>query len=136
MRAELISALNGDLEREYAAAIQYLNHSAVISGLSSTFANELRAHADDEIGHAKKLNDHINYLGGIPSIACASIFTASDASAMFKQDLDGESEAIVRYIERIRQCRTLEDYGTEAIILDILEDEEHHANDLKTWLGK
>lgn len=134
--SELILGLNRALAKEYAAAIQYFQHAAVIAGNLSAFAGELTAHGGEEIDHAKKLNDHINFLGGIPAVTVAQIFTASDATAMLQMDLDGESDAIAIYKSLITLCRASEDYGTEAILLEILADEEHHANDLRTWLGR
>lgn len=139
MSTELLLALNEDLSLEYAAAIQYIQHAAVIDGVLSAFAKDMLAHADEEIGHAKKLADHINYLGGVPGVhgaAVGTIFTASEASAMLRQDLTGENTAIQRYKDRIKQARAESDYGTEAILLEILADEEHHANDIMTWLGE
>lgn len=132
---DLILLLNGDLAREYSAAIQYLQHAAVLDGIFSAFSAELRTHADEEIGHAKKLNEHINYLGGVPTISVAQIFTASDPIPMLQQDLNGEVEAIAQYKERIDQALAKRDYGTMKILLDILEEEESHANELKAMLG-
>lgn len=133
---EMILALNEDLAREYAAAIQYIQHASVMDGLYSQFAGELRTHADDEIGHAKKLSDHINYLGGVPVTAVSAIFTASDNQRMLQQDLTGENDAINRYKKRIAEARAAGDFGTESILLDILADEESHANDIITFLGE
>lgn len=132
--SDLVKDLNGDLELEYAAAVQYVQHAATIGGVLSAFAGELKTHADEEFGHAKKLADHINYLGGIPSVKIGDVYSASDARAILVQDLNGEKEAIGRYKERVEQCRKAGDFGTLAVLLEILADEEHHANDLTTWL--
>ena len=133
---DLLKLLNEDLALEYAAAIQYYQHAAVIDGLHAAFAGELIVHAKDEIGHAEALSNHIDFLGGIPGVKVGEIFTASQGPAMLTQDLIGETEAITRYKERIAQVRAAGDFGTEAILLDILADEEHHAHDVKTWLGR
>jgi len=133
-KQELIDALNEDLAREYAAAIQYYQHAAVIDGVYFSFAKELLDHAADEIKHAQTLNDHIAYLGGVPSVKVADIFTSSDAVPMLRQDLQGEQEAIAEYQQRVAQARAIADPDTEAVLLEILADEEHHANDLKSML--
>lgn len=132
--SDLIKDLNEDLRREYAAAIQYIQHAAVLDGLHFAFVKELYAHAADEIEHAKKISEHINFLGGIPVASSFESFTAGDNDTMIAQDLDGEYDAIKRYKERIEQVRSDGDYGTEAVLLDILKDEEHHANDLQSIL--
>lgn len=131
---EFITQLNGDIEREYAAAIQYMQHAATIGGLYSFAIGHLLEHANEEIAHAKLLNDHVAYLKGRPSSSVAPVFTASDSRAMLVQDLTGENEAIVKYKERIVQARELGLEGTIAILHSILKDEEHHANDLETFL--
>jgi bacterioferritin len=132
---ELIDLLNEDLIREYGAAIQYKQHAAVINGIYFAFAGMLYEHADEEISHAKALSEHINYLGGVPSVDLNKRNISNDAVAMLNLDLDGENEAIARYKERIAQCNEAGEYGTVAILLDILKDEEEHANEIETILG-
>jgi bacterioferritin len=132
---ELIALLNGDLEREYAAAVQYTAHSAMLNGFWFAFVQELRDHASDEMRHAQLISDHINYLGGIVTAKMGPAYTASESTMMIKQDYDGEGEAIARYRERIAQCREIGDFGTEAILLEILKDEESHKNDLQSILN-
>ena len=130
----LIPLLNEDLALEYAAAIQYMQHAARIAGLYTAFAEELATHAEEELGHAKLLNEHIAFLGGVPSVAVGQVLTASDSVVMLKQDLEGEQTAIARYTERTGQARGQGDYGTEAILLEILKQEQQHSNDLRTIL--
>jgi bacterioferritin len=135
MNNDFIVALNEDLALEYAAALQYIQHAAMVDGLYTPFAAELLAHADDEIGHAKTLSSYINYIGGIPVAKSTDTFTASDNVRMLQQDLAAENDAVMRYKQRIAQARAMGEYGAEAILLEILADEEHHANDLETFLS-
>jgi bacterioferritin len=134
MTNDFIVKLNDALAREYAAAIQYIQHAAVLDGFYTPFSAEILVHADEEIGHAKKLSDHINYLGGIPSALTAPTYTASDNARMLQQDLTGENEAIVLYKELVAMARGMNDYGSEIILMEILEDEQDHANFLETIL--
>jgi len=132
-----INELNIDLEKEYAAAIQYIQHGAMITGPQyMDIIEEILKHADEEIAHAKIISDRINYLGGIPSIAVSTIRTSPDSAAMIVQDKEGEEEAIERYKERIKQAEELGDYGTKALLMDILKDEEEHRTDLMIALGE
>lgn len=131
----LVPPLNEDLALEYAAAIQYMQHAASLDGLYFALAKELQDHAGDELKHAKMLNEHITYLGGIPSVTVGQIFTASENEDMLKQDLAGEEMAIIRYHERIDQAREQKDIATEAVLLEILKDEIGHATDLEAILG-
>jgi bacterioferritin len=128
----LLNCLQTDLAFEYSAAIQYFQHAAVIGGLYFAFASDLLTHGDEEIGHAKKLNDLINFHGGIPLVETASRFMASSALSMLKQDHEGEIDAIERYKNHITIAQGLGETGIVAVLLDILADEEHHAADLQT----
>ncbi len=128
---EFIEKLNYDLEWEYAAAIQYIQHQAVISGAAyDNIADELALHAEEELQHAIQLADQIDYLGGTPSVDVQEIKISEDAEDMLKQDLEGERDAINRYKKRIRQAEALDEYATAQTIRQILVTEQEHEMDL------
>ncbi len=57
---KLIELLNMDLELEYSAAIQYINHAAVMTGAAyGDIIKELKIHANEEVQHAMILADQI-----------------------------------------------------------------------------
>ena len=67
-RKELITALNGDLAREYQAVIAYVAYSQVLKGAEyMAIAKELEIHASEELAHAVIVAKHIDYLGGMPT---------------------------------------------------------------------
>ncbi|MBS3790456.1 MAG: ferritin-like domain-containing protein [Candidatus Thermoplasmatota archaeon] len=128
---EFIEKLNYDLEWEYAAAIQYIQHQAVLSGAAfNNIAEELALHAEEELQHAIQLADQIDYLGGTPSVDVQKIKISEDAEKMLKQDLEGERDAINRYKKRIRQAEALDEYATAQTIRQILVTEQEHEMDL------
>ncbi|MFP4002055.1 MAG: ferritin-like domain-containing protein [Candidatus Natronoplasma sp.] len=128
---EFLEKMNYDLEWEYAAAIQYIQHQAVISGAAfDNIADELAIHANEEIQHAIQIADQIDYLGGEPSVDIQEIKTDEDAEEMLKQDLEGERDAIDRYKKRIRQAEALDEYATAQTIRQILVTEQEHEMDL------
>lgn len=133
----LIDGLNGDLSREYSAAIQYIQHAAVMTGAQyMKIAEEMLVHADEEIGHAKEISDKINYLGGVPTVEVAPIKTSLDPRVMIAQNKASEEEAIQRYKERIKQAEEAGEGGTKKMLMEILADEEEHRNDLLVALGE
>ena len=80
-KKELIELLNKDLELEYSAAIQYINHAAVMTGAQyGDIIKELKIHANEEIAHALVLADQISYLGGLPSVDVGNINVDKDTS--------------------------------------------------------
>ena len=136
-KEQFIDNLNKDLELEYAAAIQYIQHAAIITGPEyDAIAQELLIHADEEIGHAKKIADMIADLGGTPTIEVEERHISDQSKKMLEQDLDGEELAIQRYKERIAQAESLGEYGIRRGLEDILLQEEEHRRDLLSSLGK
>lgn len=133
---KLIELLNHDLELEYSAAIQYINHSAVMTGAAhGDIIKELKVHANQEIQHAMILADQIDFLGGEPTVNVGNINTSKDNQIMLKQDLKGEEDAIMRYKERIEQAEDLKEFALAQQLRNILATEQEHAMDLKQALG-
>ena len=136
-KEDLIKLLNKDLEKEYAAAIQYIQHAAVMTGAKyGDIIKELKIHANEEIAHALILADQIAYLGGIPAIEVEKIYIDKDNDTMLEQDLAGEEDAIKRYKERVRQAEELQEYALSQQLRTILAQEQEHAMDLESALGK
>jgi bacterioferritin len=133
----LVELLNKDLELEYSAAIQYINHSAVMSGAEfGDLIKELKIHTNEEIQHAMILADQIDYFGGSPSVAVGPIRVSKNNKEMMQQDLDGEEDAIKRYKLRIDQAEQLKEFALSQQLRTILAMEQEHAMDLIQALGK
>ena len=133
---KLIELLNKDLELEYAAGIQYVQHSAVMSGAQyGDIIKELKAHATQEFEHAMTLSDQIDFLGGIPTVDVGPVRTSQDNVEMLRQDLDGEENAIARYKTRIDQAEELKEFALAQQLRNILAVEQEHAMDLVQALG-
>jgi len=134
---KLVELLNMDLELEYSAAIQYINHAAVMTGAAyGDIIKELKIHANEEVQHAMILADQIDYLGGSPSVDVGKISTSEDNDEMLRQDLDGEEDAIKRYKLRVEQAEQLKEFALAQQLRNILATEQEHAMDLKQALGK
>jgi bacterioferritin len=133
----LLKELNKDLEWEYAAAVQYVQHTAVITGPEyESIAKELIIHSQEEMQHAVTLSEQIAFLGGTPTVDVERRDTSPDSKKMLEQDLWGEDNAITRYKERIGQAEALKEYGLRRILEDILIMEEEHKRDLLTVLRR
>jgi bacterioferritin len=136
-KSVLIEELNKDLEWEYAAAIQYIQHASVIAGAQyESIQKELLIHAQEEAQHAVMVSEQICFLGGVPTVDVEQREISPDSLAMLKQDLKGEENAIVRYKKRIAQAERLQEYGLRRVIEDILIQEEEHKRDLLTVIQK
>ncbi|MHC4540782.1 MAG: ferritin-like domain-containing protein, partial [Planctomycetota bacterium] len=133
---KLVELLNKDLELEYSAAIQYINHAAVMTGAAyGDIIKELKIHSNEEVQHAMILADQIDYLGGSPSVKVGPIHTSKGNDKMLEQDLDGEEDAIRRYKVRVEQAERLKEFALAQQLRTILATEQEHAMDLKQALG-
>ena len=133
----LIDGLNGDLSREYSAAIQYIQHASVLTGAQYiSISKEMLVHADEEMGHAKELANKIDYIGGVPVVEITPAKTSTDPLEMIAQDKASEEEAIQRYKERIKQAEDAGEVAIKQMLIEILSDEEEHRNDLMVALGE
>jgi bacterioferritin len=134
---QLVKLLNHDLELEYSAAIQYINHSAVMTGAAyGDIIKELKIHTNQEIQHAMILADQIDFLEEKPSVMVGEIRTSQDNQEMLRQDLEGEQDAIRRYKLRIEQAEELKEFALAQQLRSILANEQEHAMDLKQALGE
>ena len=136
-KKKLLAELNKDLEWEYAAAVQYVQHAAAISGAQfDSIQKELLIHAQEEMQHAVMVSEQIDFLGGVPTVDVEKRETSPDSLEMLKQDLWGENNAIERYKERIAQAEALKEYGLRRVLEDILIQEEEHKRDIANALMK
>jgi bacterioferritin len=135
-RERLAELLNEDLSREYQAIIAYVNYSQVLKGAQyMNIADELAVHAAEELAHALALANHIDYLGGMPSVTPKPVKTSEKAEDMLRFDLDNERETIAQYRRRVRQCDELNEFALSESIREILMQEQDHLIALATALG-
>jgi bacterioferritin len=135
-REQLIEALNEDLSREYQAIIAYVNYSQVLTGAAyMNIAGELEKHAHEELDHALAVANHIDYLGGMPSVTPKPVKTSEKAEDMLKFDLENERVTIANYRRRIKQADALNEFAIAESIREILMQEQDHLIALATALG-
>jgi bacterioferritin len=135
-RKQLIELLNEDLSREYQAIITYVNYSQVLKGAEyMNIAGELEKHAKQELEHALKIANQVDYLGGMPSVTPVPVKTSEKATDMLKFDLENERVTIANYRTRVRQADALGEFALSEILREILVEEQEHLIDLATALG-
>ena len=135
-RKTLIKALNEDLSREYQAIISYVNYSQVLKGAAyMNIAAELAVHAKEELDHALQVANHVDYLGGMPSVTPKPVKTSEKAEDMLRFDLENEKETIRNYRRRVKQAEELNEYSIAESLRGILVQEQDHLIALATALG-
>jgi len=135
-RETLIKALNEDLSREYQAIISYVNYSQVLKGAAyMNIAAELAVHAKEELDHALQIANHVDYLGGMPSVTPMPVKTSEKAEDMLRFDLANEKETIRNYRRRVKQADALNEFSIAESLRGILVQEQDHLIALATALG-
>lgn len=134
-RESLIGFLTMDLELAEAAAVQYINHAVMLTGITSeNIIKTLKAYACENIEHATTLADQINDLGGSPGRATCNVHASNDNEEMLLYDLEDEEDAVWRYTIRIEQAEQLKELGLAKQLRAILRSEQQHAMYLKRQL--
>jgi bacterioferritin len=135
-RDQFIEALNEDLSREYQAIIAYVNYSQVLKGAAyMNIADELAVHAKEELDHALQISNHVDYLGGMPSVTPKPVKTSEKAQEMLRFDLENEKETIRHYRRRVKQADELNEFAIAESLRGILVQEQDHLIALATALG-
>jgi bacterioferritin len=135
-REKLLELLNTDLEREYQAIITYVVYSQVLKGAAyMNIAGELAKHAEEELDHALKVSNMIDYLGGMPATRPCEVRTSEKAEDMLRFDLENEKKTIAQYRRRVRQADDLNEFALSETLREILLDEQDHLISLATALG-
>jgi len=136
-RERLAELLNEDLSREYQAIIAYVVYSQVLKGAEyMNIADQLEAHARDELKHALIISRQIDYLGKMPCVTPRPVRTSDQPKDMLRFDLENENETIRQYRDRVRQCEALGEFAMAERIRQILTNEQDHQIDLATALGE
>lgn len=135
-REKFIQLLNEDLSREYQAIISYVNYSQVLKGAEyMNIADELAVHATEELSHALQVANHVDYLGGMPSVTPMPVKTSEKAEQMLRFDLESEKETIRQYRRRIKQSDELNEFAITESLRNIIVQEQDHLIALATALG-
>lgn len=135
-RKKMIELLNEDLSREYQAVIAYTVYSNVLKGAQYMhIASELQKHASEELDHAMKIANQIDYFGGMPTGTPKPVKLSDSAEEMLRADLENERVTIANYRTRVRQADAMGEFALSEVLREILVQEQDHLTDLATALG-
>lgn len=134
--AKIIELLNEVLTAELTAINQYFVDAKMLRNwgfelLGKRFYDESVAEMKD----ADELIERILYLEGVPNLQrLGSVRVGETPAEKLQTALDLERGAIARLNNGIVECAERRDHGTRALLEDILEGEEDHADWLETQL--
>ncbi len=141
---QLLALMNKAYADEWLAYYQYWVGAKVAKGrMRGIIAKELEEHAQEELEHAEKLVGRMIQLGGAPLLTPEAILketncgydapTDPNTKTLLIQNIKGEQCAIETYVKLLDFVKG-KDPITEKIILEILEDEVEHEEDLQAML--
>jgi bacterioferritin len=137
-----IKLLNDALATEIVCTLRYKRHYYMASGIhSQAVADEFLEHAKEEQEHADRIAERITQLDGAPDFNPAGLLSRSHAQyvegnsliEMIKENLIAERIAIESYLEMVRWFSD-NDPTSRRLIESVLEQEEEHAEDMKSLL--
>lgn len=131
-RENLINLLNMDLELETAAALQYINHAARLSGaVYEETVTVFQRYAHDKINNAIALADLVCHLGGFPSTKISLVHISDDNQNMLLQDIEDERDTIRRLMVRIDQAVQLNEVELSRWLVVVLGVARQHMTYLQ-----
>jgi bacterioferritin len=132
-----VGLLNEDLQTEFQSIIQYVNHTATVSGAElHSIVEELKVHLSQELGHAQILASQIVFLGGVPSTFATPVEQSDTAMDALLADLELEENQLERYRERFAQANELGLADVAEALRPLLEQTQEHVRDLQGALGR
>ena len=131
---ELIRVLNEAVSLEYTAAIQYNQHSMLLTGRDKVLFEELfKESAREALTHAKMWGDRIVYLGGVPRAEVGAIRQSTNVTEMLEIDLEVEKKAVEIYSRAHEVCQHA---PTRYMLENHILDEDKDVEELQKLLGK
>jgi bacterioferritin len=141
---QIIALLQGALATELVCVLRYKRHHFTAKGLSSpAVAAEFMEHAQEETVHSESIAQRIVQLGGSPNFNPATLLANSHAEydestellAMIRSNLVAERVAVEAYRQMVEMIGD-KDPTTRRMLVDILGQEEEHADELSDLLAQ
>ena len=133
----LLDILNESIARELAALTQYMWQHVMATGLESAEIQEVfKKISIDEMKHAERFAERLDYLGGVPTTKPEPIKVGGDIKQMLRDDIAAEKGAIDLYRRAVKLCQEINDPVSRLLYEEILSKEEDHDHTFSTLLGE
>jgi bacterioferritin len=135
---KLIDTLNSLLADELTAINQYIVHAEMCDDWGYGKLHKIaEKRAIDEMKHAEKLIGRILFLEGIPIVSdLRKMHIGADVPKQVENDRLSEVDAVAAYNNAIVLAGELLDYATRELLVQILNDEDAHLNELEEMQGQ
>ena len=131
---ELIKILNEAVALEYTAAVQYNQHSMLVTGRDRRlFEDFFEDSSKESLAHARIWGNRIVYLGGIPKPEVGAVRQSADITEMLEMDLEIEKKAVEIYTRAHRACQH---EPTRYMLENHILDEDKDVEEIQKFLGR
>ncbi len=130
---KLIETLNSLLADELTAINQYIVHAEMCEDWGyGKLHKHFEKRSIDEMKHAEKLIGRILFLEGIPIVTnLKKIHIGAEVPKQMENDRLSEVDAIKAYNDAIVLAGEVLDYATREILVQILNDEDRHMDEIE-----
>jgi len=132
--AAILDALNGNMNSEFRAVLQYICHRISARNQDSMLAESFKSAALDEMSHMLFFSDLISRYGGTPIFEEWKVDQSSDIITMLETDLQLEKEARERYTRQLELFKEFSD--VTMVLTQVLADETDHEETFEQYLEK
>ncbi|NLU31239.1 MAG: bacterioferritin [Clostridiaceae bacterium] len=135
---KLIETLNALLADELAAINQYIVHAEMCEDWGYGKLHEsFEKRSIQEMKHAEKLIGRILFLGGTPIVTKLSkVHIGKEVPQQLEFDRAAEESAIKAYNDAIALADEVRDNATKDLLVQILNDEDRHLDELEELLDQ
>jgi len=135
---QVIALLNEALKEELTAISQYFVHAEMCENWGwEKLKTRLKKQSIDEMKHAEALIERILFLDGVPVMGeSLQLHIGQTVSAQLENDLKAELGAVTMYNASARKCAEAGDNISRDLFIQLLKDEEGHADWLETQLAQ
>ncbi len=133
-KAEMLEALNSNMNSEFRAVLQYICHRISARNEDIMLAESFKSAALDEMSHMLFFSDLISRYGGTPTFDEWKVDQSSDIIVMLKRDLQLEKDARERYTRQLELFKEFSDVTT--VLTQVLADETDHEETFQQYLEK
>lgn len=133
----VLGYLGRALSLELSAVQQYMTQASLVESWGDAeAAQRFRQETVEELRHAETIVKRLLALGTAPAASqLRPVGHAPDLAGLLRANLVLEEQLVNHYAEAVRFCLLVGDAESEAFFRQLWSDEQHHAEDLSTWLA-
>jgi len=132
---KVVEELNKALREELTAINQYFLHAEMCENWGyEKLAAYIKKQSIGEMKHAEKLMERILFLEGVPNMKPLELKVGGSVQQMIESDLALELSAVRQYNDAVRVATDEKDNGSRDLLVELLKDEEGHADWLEAQL--